>query len=415
MSDKDRRLILILCLAEILGMLGTSSFAALLVRLGSIWHLSSTDAGWISGIYYGGYTLAVPGLVTLTDRVDAKIVYLFATILGAAAALGFAVLATGFWSALLFRGIAGVGLAGTYMPGLKALADRMEGNRQSRAVAFYTSCFGIGVSLSFFVTGKIADLFGWRVGFAMAAAGSAAAFLLIAGFVEPRLPPAAVARRERLLNFGVVLRNRAALVVMVAYAAHSFELFAFRAWIAAFFAFAETLTMAVGTRPDPATIAAFVVLVSLPASIGGNEFALRFGRRRTLIVVMSISAVIAFLVGFTAVLPLAAVVLACFCYGAFVSGDSAALTASLVAVADPDRRGATMAVYSTLGFAGGFLGPIVFGVVLDVFGAHHLIGWVAGFSCLGLAVGIGPMVLGLVPGAEALSRSPVVGESGVQN
>lgn len=415
MSDRDRRLIFILCLAEILGMFGTSSFAALLVRLGSIWHLSSTDAGWISGIYYGGYTLAVPVLVTLTDRVDAKIVYLFSTTLGAAAALGFAVLSAGFWSALLFRALAGVGLAGTYMPGLKALADRMEGNRQSRAVAFYTSCFGIGVSLSFFVTGKMADLFGWRFGFAVAAAGSAAAFFLVASFVEPRRSPSAMPRRENLLNFGVVLRNHAALVVMVAYAAHSFELFAFRAWIAAFFAFAETLTMTAAARPDPATIAAFVVLVSLPASIGGNELALRFGRRRTLIAVMSMSAIIAFLVGFAAVLPLAAVVAACFCYGGFVSGDSAALTASLVAVADPDHRGATMAAHSTLGFAGAFLGPIVFGAVLDVFGAHHLIGWVAGFSCLGLAVATGPLVLGLVPGAKALSHLPAVGQRGVQS
>lgn len=408
MSGKDRRLIVVLCLAEVLGMFGTSSFAALLVRLGAAWHLSSADAGWISGIYYGGYTLAVPVLVALTDRVDAKNVYLFATALGAAAALGFAFVASGLWSALLFRALAGAGLAGTYMPGLKALADRIEGSRQSRAVAFYTSCFGIGVSLSFFVTGKVANLLGWRPAFAVAAIGSAVAFVLVAVMVAPHRPAARPARRESLLNFTPVFRNRTALVVMIAYAAHSFELFGFRAWIAAFFAFAETLSLTAATRPDPATVAAFVVLVSLPASIGGNEIALRFGRRRTLVAVMAASAVAAWLVGFSAILPLAAVVLACFCYGALVSGDSAALTASLVAVADPDHRGATMAMHSTLGFAGAFFGPIVFGVVLDRFGAHHLMGWVAGFACLGSVVAIGPLVLALVPGTEALSHLSAV-------
>jgi hypothetical protein len=33
--------------------------------------------------------------------------------------------------------VSGAGLAGTYMPGLRLLADRIGGSRQSRYVAFY--------------------------------------------------------------------------------------------------------------------------------------------------------------------------------------------------------------------------------------------------------------------------------------
>jgi hypothetical protein len=40
-------------------------------------------------------------------------------------------LANGFWSALLLRALAGVGWAGAYMPGLKAIADRLDGSAQS--------------------------------------------------------------------------------------------------------------------------------------------------------------------------------------------------------------------------------------------------------------------------------------------
>lgn len=52
------------------------------------------------------------------------------------------------WGATLFRTLAGVGLAGTYMPGLKALADHMPERHESPAVAFYTVHFAIGISLS---------------------------------------------------------------------------------------------------------------------------------------------------------------------------------------------------------------------------------------------------------------------------
>src|SRR3546814_13758240 len=104
--------------------------------------MSNTEAGWISGIYYGGYVAAVPVLTGLTDRMDARRILFFALGLSAVSALGFAFLASGVWSATLWRCLQGIGLAGTYMPGLKALTDRIPDRLQSRYVAFYTSTFG---------------------------------------------------------------------------------------------------------------------------------------------------------------------------------------------------------------------------------------------------------------------------------
>jgi hypothetical protein len=45
--------------------------------------------------------------------------------------LGFAFVADGFWWGLILRAAAGIGWAGAYMPGLKAIADTLEGNAQS--------------------------------------------------------------------------------------------------------------------------------------------------------------------------------------------------------------------------------------------------------------------------------------------
>jgi MFS family permease len=50
--------------------------------------------------------------------------------------------------ALGFRALAGIALAGMYMPGLRALTDDTEGPRRARIAAFYTSSFTVGAALA---------------------------------------------------------------------------------------------------------------------------------------------------------------------------------------------------------------------------------------------------------------------------
>ncbi|MHB8764871.1 MAG: MFS transporter, partial [Deferrisomatales bacterium] len=185
-----------LCLAEVLTMMGTFAFPALLPRFVGEWGLSNTQAGWLGGAYFGGYTLAVPVLASLTDRVDGRRVYLASAAVSGLAALGFAWLAAGFWSALGLRVLAGLGLAGTFIPGLKALVDRLEPAAHARAVSFYTASFGLGTSLSFFAAGQVGAALGWRWAFGAGAGGAALAFGLAAWALVPRPPvagPAAAA------------------------------------------------------------------------------------------------------------------------------------------------------------------------------------------------------------------------------
>jgi MFS family permease len=71
-------------------------------------------------------------------------------------------------------------------------------------------------------------------------------------------------------------------------------------------------------------------------------------------------------------------------YFVCIMGDSAALTAGLVAVAPPNQRGAAMAVYSFMGFGAGFIAPLVFGAVLDVAGGKaDVTAWGIAFGSLG--------------------------------
>ena len=65
-------------------------------------------------------------------------------------------------------------------------------------------------------------------------------------------------------------------------------------------------------------------------------------------------------------------------------GDSAALTAGLVAAAEPGRKGVSMALHSLMGFGAGFLAPLAFGLVLDVAGGDETVSaWGFAFATLG--------------------------------
>lgn len=131
----------------------------------------------------------------LTDRVDARYVYLAGSLLAAAASAGFGLSASGFFTAVLFQVILGVGVAATYMPGLRMLSDRISGPFQSRYIAFYTSFFGIGIALS--LAGFIAPRQGWAAAFLWSALGPLAAGLAVYFMIDAFRPAEGKAFRSK--------------------------------------------------------------------------------------------------------------------------------------------------------------------------------------------------------------------------
>jgi len=387
-------LVAALCLTEVLGMAGFGAFAALLPGFKEIWGLSNAGAGWIEGAFQAGYLLGVPLLVSLTDRLDAGRIYLASMTLSAAAAVAFALFADGLWSACILRALAGLGLAGTYMPGLRILSDRLGGPAQSRAIAFYTASFSVGASLSVLLAGGIAAWLGWRWAFGAAGIGAGIAVAIAAAAVTGHARPTAPKESSRLLDFRPVFANRRALCYSLAYAAHMWELFGFRAWIVAFLAYVQSRAGGADAGAVSVTgAAAFILILALPASLLGNEASLRFGRRRTLGVVMTGSALVAAVIGLSAGLPIAVAIAACGLYSMTVGADSASLTAGAVGAARPGQQGLTMAFHSLVGFAAAMVSPLAFGAVLDLGGDGNPMSWWLAFAVLGLGVALGPLCL----------------------
>ncbi len=390
---KTWQIVSVMCAAHVFSMTGFATFPALLPTLVPLWALSNTQAGWISGIFFAGYVAAVPLLVTLTDRIDSRRIYLVGLLISTTALLGFAFAATGFWTALLWQAIQGAGIGGTYMTGLRVMTDRLSGDAPSRAIAFYTGAFSVGTALSFVLAGEIASRLGWEFAFGFAAAGPLLAAAITLALLGARGPEGGTRPDTHLLDFRPVLRNRQAMAFTLGYAGHSWELFALRSWIVAFLVFAGAQEAGAGLL-SATLIAGASNLFAVPASIIGNEFAERYGRRRTILAVMVLAAFAALATGLSPGVSLAAAVIVFFIYNGFVMGDSASLTAGASAAAASGYRGATLAVHSILGFSGGLLGPLVVGLALDLAGGQQSsLAWFVAFAVMGFGSAAGAVAV----------------------
>jgi len=146
----------------------------------------------------------------------------------------------------------------------------------------------------------------------------------------------------------------------------------------------------------PTVVATLSAMVAMMTSIGGNELADKFGRRRMVYVFLISAGVMALFLGFTPALPYGLVVVLVIIYAGLVQLDSATLTAGAVMAAEKGRRGSTLGLHALIGFSGGAIGPLVVGVVLDIAArigpqGDQIFPWGMAFASMGVVALLGPI------------------------
>ena len=390
MALQGKQLVAAMCVGQIGNLLPHVVVPAVMAQhLIPAWGLSATEAGLMASAYAFGYMLAVPVLTTLTDRIDARRILIAGSALSGLATLAFGLFAQSLATAIPLWALAGVGFAGAYMPGLKALTDRLGGGDTSRSVTLYTASFSFGVGLSFLVSQVAADTLGWRSAFFITCLGPVLMLAAAAGMAPTTPQPTSA----KLLDFRPVLRNRPALGYIFGYGVHCFELYGMRTWLVAFWTFVVAHNGG-STILGPLAVSVLVSVAALPSSIFGNELAIRFGRHRAITTIMTLSSITALAIGFAAgsspvlLLSLLAV------YAVTVPADSGALTSGMTSAAEPAFKGATMALHSTVGFGLSALGAWGMGAAIDAAdGPARPDAWLFGFGLLGLFSFLGPLAL----------------------
>lgn len=353
-----------ICLAQLFLMWVYLNYAAVLPQLRRLWGMSNAQAGTIFSSYQAGYIFSVVVLASLTDRYNARWIFLASAAWSALAAGLFGWLAVGYRSALVLRTLAGLGLGGTYMPGLRLVAERFAPAERGRAVGLYVGSIIAGMGLSLWVTGQTASVIGWRGAFWVSGGGAAVGALVAAWALKgvERIPtaPGRGLRRE-------VLRNRPAIHLIAGYAAHVWELFGMRGWMPAFLA-ASLVAGGMSTEGAEhlgAIWASAVIGLGAAACIGCGWISDKVGRVTTIRIILAASALGSFLIGWMVRAPFGLLVALGCIYGALVVGESPAYSTGLTEVVAPSSLGAAMAAQGLTGWVAGLVSPAVFGWLLD--------------------------------------------------
>lgn len=352
--------------------------AAAVPLLRGEWAASSVALGWVVGAYLAGYSLAVLLVLPLTDRVPARSIIVGGAVVSAFASLALPLTAHDPWSAVILRVIAGAGLAGVYMPGVRLVAATAAPERRGLNVGLFVASFYLGSAASFLYAGLlIGDATGWRETMLSASAISGLAIPL-ALLGAPSLPAAG----GRLFLDLSVLRVRPLVRAIAAYSGHAWELFSARAWMTAFLA---SVLVAQGATTADATgeagrWSAIILSAGIPAVFIGGWISDHLGRTGTALVAALGSGALAFVFGALGAAPWPLLLAVGFIYSGLVAADSAVYSTTVTELAPAGKLGSAQAVQAFIGFGAGSVGPPAAGLALDLG-----LGWVAVFGVAGAA------------------------------
>ena len=400
MTDRIRWLLL-LCLAQCFIMLVFINYSAVLPLLKQEWGMSNAMAGSVFSVYQFGYIASGVLLSSLTDRLNTRNIFLVSIIWSGTANLFFALFAHDYATAMLYRALTGVGMGGTYMPGLKLVAERFPSQERGKAVGIYVGALVLGASLSLAVTGGVASLAGWRTAFVACSAGVYFGFVLSLFVFRGYRPVkhAAVAqgfRRE-------VVGNRPAFLMILGYGSHMWEMYGMRSWLAPFFTVSFVgYGMAKGVATAwAATAAAVIIGIGAFATAVTGTLSDRLGRTRTISLVMAGSAAISFVFGWLVNLHPAVALGVGLVYGYLIVAESPVFSTGLTELVAPAYLGTAMGMQSLIGYTLAMISPTVFGWALDLCrGWEPLPGiaadWGVAFATAGAGALLGPVFMHLL-------------------
>jgi len=351
------------------------NYSAVLPLLQQEWSLTGARAGVILSAFQAGYVIAVLASGFLSDRIGGRKVFVLSAIETSLAGLAFAIFAKGYLSAVIIRGLAGLGQGGLYVPGMRLLSQWFPSGERGKALGIYTSALIASYAGALYVAAPIASAYSWQWAILMTSVwglpGAALVFLFVrekpASKVEvesSEAPP--FLSRTSLVR--TVLANKPLSLLNLGYMSHMWELYGFYGWVGPFVVMAACLH---GFTDDSAlvygnTIAATAILMGVVSPALGGLISDKIGRTKTVIMVLLVSIVCSFSVGWLMELPLYGFLTIVLLYGFFVVMESAVFKAGLSELVEPRYLGSALGVQSFLGFGITILSPALFGLVLDI-------------------------------------------------
>lgn len=365
------------------------NYPAVLPQILAEWGLSGVEAGIVLAAFQAGYLLLIVPAGVLADRYSERWLVAVGAIGTGMSSLAFAFGAGGFLSGTVLRFVAGLFMAGVYVPGMRFVSSWFPAERRGRALGVYVGAYSTSSGVAFLSASTIASAVDWRIAIAATSVGALLAGpLLLALTKDP--PTARADGSDDRANAGdvegrprlAVLGDREYLLAVSIYTWHAWELFGTRSWLLAFLATLPALTGA-DALLGPGTVMAIVMLAGGPGNLLGGWLSDYAGRLTTVGTALAVSATVSFSLGFLEWSSVPVLVAMLTVYGLALTADSAPTSATITEVVDERSMGAALSLQSLVGFGGTVISPVVFGLAVDASG------YAVAFATLGAAAGLG--------------------------
>jgi MFS family permease len=387
MQTNNWRWLKLIAIGRILSALTFFMYVGSIQQLITVWKLSATEAGLIQTSLVIGFAIALFISSYCSDFYNPNKILSIYLIINFFSSFIFYLIAKDFWTAIFINFFIGFAQGGIYGPSILLVSEKFKSNNKGAAMGVMLGSQSFGYAISLSLSYIITTNYGYKISFLTASLISivGAIFLLTAVYEDfLKKYKFSELNKKFFLN-----QNRKTKFLITGYTAHAIELFGLWSWLPVFLSVIIINKISIATVSVGIIIGFSIHLSGVFSSVIAGYLSDNLGRKRILIAFSLFSAILSFLIGWTAELDLFLIIIISIFYSFFAIGDSGVLTAALTESTPKYCVGRTVAYRSILGVGFGSITPAIFGFIIDITNNHQPINsetnWVFAFSFLGIA------------------------------